>query len=155
LWQEMFNQPITMNTKKSSRQDDTRFFTKVHLLASKLIHVVAIHSLGGSRANRHHTPTPQPGAAQPTQDEDHISHEQSTRVSFGSPPRKGQQPLTITTIEAGDKHIPSLDNPCRTKPYRWRQPPRKSSETQSPSASRCKHSNNTLGFTPNLTKMMN
>ena len=31
---------------------------------------MAIHSLGGSRANRHHTPNPQSGAAQPTQDED-------------------------------------------------------------------------------------
>ena len=50
--------------------DDTRFFTEVHLLADKLVPVVAIHSLGGSRANRHHTPNPQSGAAQPTQDED-------------------------------------------------------------------------------------
>jgi hypothetical protein len=31
---------------------------------------VTIHSLEGSRANRHHTPNLQPGAAQPTQDED-------------------------------------------------------------------------------------
>ena len=66
----MINQSITMNTKKSLRQDDTRFFTEVHLLADKLVPVVAIHSLGGSRANGHHTPNPQPGAAQPTQDED-------------------------------------------------------------------------------------
>jgi hypothetical protein len=29
-----------------------------------------IHSLGGSHANRHHTPNPQSGAAQSTQDED-------------------------------------------------------------------------------------
>ena len=48
--------------------DDIRFFTEVHLLAASP-HVV-IHSLGGSRANRHHMPNPQPGAAQPTQDED-------------------------------------------------------------------------------------
>ena len=46
------------------------FFTEVRLLAGKLVPVVAIHSLGGSRANRHHMPNPQPGAAQPTQDED-------------------------------------------------------------------------------------
>ena len=72
-------------------------FTKVHLLAGKLL-LVVIHSLGGSRANLHHTPNPQSGATQPTQDEDHTSHEQSTRVSFGSPPRKGQEPLTITMI---------------------------------------------------------
>jgi hypothetical protein len=40
------------------------------LLAGKLVSVVAIHSLGGSRANRHHTPNPQSGASEPTQDED-------------------------------------------------------------------------------------
>ena len=48
----------------------TMIFTEVHLLAGKLVPVVAIHPLGGSRANRHHTPNPQPGAAQPTQDGD-------------------------------------------------------------------------------------
>ena len=58
-----------INTKETS--DDTiKFSFEVHLLASKLVRVMAIHSLGGSRANRHHTPNPQPGAAQPTQDED-------------------------------------------------------------------------------------
>ena len=31
---------------------------------------MAIHSLEGSRANRHHRPNPQSGVAQPTQDED-------------------------------------------------------------------------------------
>ena len=31
-------------------RDDTRFFTEVHLLAGKLVLVVAIHSLGGSHA---------------------------------------------------------------------------------------------------------
>ena len=40
------------------------------MLAGKLIPVVAIHSLGGSRANRHHMPNPQSGAAEPTQDGD-------------------------------------------------------------------------------------
>ena len=35
-----------------------------------LVPVVVIHSLGGSYANRHHTPSPQSGAAQATQDED-------------------------------------------------------------------------------------
>ena len=57
-------------------QDDTRFFIGVHLLAGKLVLVVAIHSLGDSRANWHHMSNPQSGVAQPTQDEDHISHEQ-------------------------------------------------------------------------------
>ena len=83
----------------------TQYFSfEVHLLASKLVLVVAIHPLGGSRANRHHMPNLQPGAAQPTQDGDHTSHEQSTRVSFGSPPEKGQEPLTITMIGIGDNH---------------------------------------------------
>ena len=40
------------------------------MLAGKLVLVVAIYSLGGSHANRHHTLNPQSGAAQPTQDED-------------------------------------------------------------------------------------
>ena len=40
------------------------------MLTGKLVLVVAIHSLGGSRVNRHHTPNPQPGTAQSTQDED-------------------------------------------------------------------------------------
>ena len=68
------------------------FCTEVHLLAGKLVLVVAIHSLGGSRTNWHHTPNPQKGAIQPTQDEDHTSHEQFTRVPFGSLLEKGQNP---------------------------------------------------------------
>ena len=61
-----------MNTKEyQGDNDDTiNFSSKVHLLAGKLVPIVVIHSLGGSRANRHHTPNLQPGAAQPTQDED-------------------------------------------------------------------------------------
>ena len=39
----------SQSIKKSSDNDDTRFFTEVHLLASKLVLVVAIHSLGSSR----------------------------------------------------------------------------------------------------------
>ena len=49
---------------------DTIIFTEVHLLADKLVLVVAVHSLRGSRTNWHHTPNPQPGATQPTQDKD-------------------------------------------------------------------------------------
>jgi hypothetical protein len=32
------------------------FFTEVHLHAAKLVPIMAIHPLGGSRANRHHMP---------------------------------------------------------------------------------------------------
>jgi hypothetical protein len=45
------NQSITRQPMKFSDKDDTRFFTEVRLLASKLVPIVAIHSLGGSRAN--------------------------------------------------------------------------------------------------------
>ena len=65
------DQSITMNTNKILRDKMTqRFFTEVHLFADKLVPVVAIHPLRGSRASRHHTPNPQPGATQPTQDGD-------------------------------------------------------------------------------------
>ena len=50
----------SMNIKEyQGENDDTIIFSsKVHLLAGKLVPVVAIHSLGGSRGNRHHTPNP-------------------------------------------------------------------------------------------------
>ena len=112
--------------------DDTiNFSSEVHLLVGKLVLVVTIHSLGGSRAYRHHMPNPQSGAAQPTQDEDHTSHEQFTRVHFGSPLGKGQEPFTITTIGVGDKHLPPLDDLRCTKMSRWWEPPRETSEIHS------------------------
>jgi hypothetical protein len=58
------------------------FFIEVHLLAGKLVLIVVICPLGGSHANWHHTPKPQPGVTQPTQDGDHTSYEQSTRDVF-------------------------------------------------------------------------
>jgi hypothetical protein len=40
-----------MNTNEIlGDNDDTRFFTEIHLLAGKLVPVVAIHSLGASHA---------------------------------------------------------------------------------------------------------
>ena len=53
--QEM-NESITrMNTNEDQSPQNQmmtqRFFTEVHLFAGKLVLVVAIHSLGGSRAN--------------------------------------------------------------------------------------------------------
>jgi hypothetical protein len=84
------------------------FFTEVHLLADKLVLIVAIRSLRGSHASWHHTPNAQSGATQPTQDEDHTSHKQSTRVPFGSPPGKGQEPQTVTNL-----HLTILAAPSR------------------------------------------
>jgi hypothetical protein len=95
-WQ-VINHNISMNTKEIFRDKMTQdFSSEVHLLDGKLVPVVAIHPLGGSHANRHHTSNPQPGVAQPTQNRDHTSHVQSTRVAFGAPPGKTQEPLTIT-----------------------------------------------------------
>ena len=58
--------------------------------------------------------------------------------------------LTITMIRAEDNHQPPLNDPRCSKPSRWRQPPRVTSESHSEtrisSASRCKHSSNALGF---------
>ena len=60
-----------MNTNEILRDKMTQwFFTEVHLVVGKLVLIVAIHPLGGSRANRHHTPNPQLGATQPIQDDD-------------------------------------------------------------------------------------
>jgi hypothetical protein len=145
-------QSITMNTKKFSETIMTHDF-------SPLVPVVVIHSLRGSCANWRHTPNLQSGAVQQTQDEDHTNHEQSIRVPFGSSLGKDQEPLTITMIGARDNHLPPLNDSRCTKPSRWRQLPRVASETrseiQSPSASRCNHSSNALGFTSNFTKMIN
>jgi hypothetical protein len=75
--QDEVNQSQENPMKSSEIMMTQDFFTKVYLLVGKLIPIVAIHSLEGSRAYRHHTPNPQSGATQPTQDEDHISHKQS------------------------------------------------------------------------------
>jgi hypothetical protein len=48
-----------INHKKNLRDnDDIRFFTEVHLLAGKLVLVMAIHSPRGSHTNWHHTLNP-------------------------------------------------------------------------------------------------
>jgi hypothetical protein len=67
-------EPINSQEYQGDNDDSIIFFSEVHLFAGKLVPVVAIHSLGGSRANKHNTPNPQPGVAQPIQDEDHTSH---------------------------------------------------------------------------------
>jgi hypothetical protein len=55
-----------MKSNEFLRDKMTQYFSyEVHLLADKLALVVAIHPLEGSRANRHHMPNPQSGAAQP------------------------------------------------------------------------------------------
>jgi hypothetical protein len=48
----------SMNTQEYQGDNDNTiiFSSEVHLLADKLVSVVAIHSLEGLHANRHHTP---------------------------------------------------------------------------------------------------
>jgi hypothetical protein len=46
------------------------FSLRFTCLPASYVSVVVIHPLGGSRANRHHTPNLHSGAAQPTQDGD-------------------------------------------------------------------------------------
>ena len=87
-----------MSTKETKKTQ--RFFLRGSLAFGKLVPVVVIHSLGGSRANWHHMPNPLPAVGQPTQDADHTCHEQSTRVPFGSPPGKGQEPLKSPRSES-------------------------------------------------------
>ena len=55
---------------QGNNADTINFSSEVHLLADKLVPVMAIHPLKGSCANRPHTSNPQSGATQPTQDED-------------------------------------------------------------------------------------
>ena len=86
----------SINLKRTNEILRTRRHNDLSLrftcLPARYVLVVAIHPLGGSRANRHHTPNPRSGAAQPTQDGDHTSHEQSTRVAFDTLPGKAQDP---------------------------------------------------------------
>ena len=145
---------------KSSETMMTQDFSpRFTCLPASYIFVVAIHPLGGSCANRHHTPNPQLGVAQPTQDGDPQATSNPLEYLLALCEGKGQEPLTITTIGARDNHQPPLDDPRCSKPSRWRQPQRVTSQTHSetriPSASKCKHSSNALGFSPILTKMMN
>ena len=63
------NRDITKNQSqlhpkiKSLARDDTIFFTEVHLLSGKLVLVVAIHSLDGSRTNWQSKAKPSAGVA--------------------------------------------------------------------------------------------
>jgi hypothetical protein len=55
----IWSQSITMKSNENFRDKMTQdFFTKVHLFVGKLVLVVAIHSLAGSRTNWHHMPNP-------------------------------------------------------------------------------------------------
>ena len=85
-------------------------------------------------------------------------HEQSTELPFRSPPRWYKTPHKSPELAMNNHQYVRKLLRC-SKPSRWWQPPRITSESYSktwtPNASRCNHSTNALGFSPNLTKMMN
>jgi hypothetical protein len=104
------------------RQDDImNFFFEVHLLAGKLVSVVANPSLEGSHANRHHMPNLQLGAAQATGDEDPQAIHNPLEMTFVIFHRKGTRTLHNPSIRARDKHHPLLNDPRCSKPSRCRQ----------------------------------
>ena len=72
---------------------------------------MAIHSLEGSRANRHHRPNPQSGVAQPTQDEDPQAKSNSLEYLLalrrGKVKNPSQSPrLEPETITKSNQRIP-------------------------------------------------
>ena len=73
-WQKrLYRAGQAINQSISTKSTEIRWqkiFLQGSFVAGKLVPVVAIHPLGGSRANRHHMPNPLPGGAQPTQDGD-------------------------------------------------------------------------------------
>ena len=75
------------------------------------------------RANRHHTPNSQPGAAQPTQDEDPQATSNLLKVSFVISHGKAQEPLINHREVAKNNHqfLPTLLR-C-SKPSRRQQTP--------------------------------
>ena len=79
-------------------------------------------------------------------------------LPFGAQPGKVQIPSQSPEMATNNHQLVPILHRC-TKPSRWWQPLRATSESRSktriPSASRCNHSSNALAFSPNLTKMMN
>jgi hypothetical protein len=65
---QSINHKITKEILGTSWHNDLS--SRFTCLLSSYVLAIAIHPPGGSRVNRHHTPNPQSGAAQPTQDRD-------------------------------------------------------------------------------------
>jgi hypothetical protein len=128
------------------------FSSEVYLLAGKLVPIVAIHSLRGSCANRHHTPNLQPGATQLTQYGDPQATSNPLELPFMISHEEGTRTPHNPLIGIRDKYHPSLNNHRCSKSSRCRQTPRVTSEihskTQSPSAFRCNHLSNALECSP-------
>jgi hypothetical protein len=106
----------TMINHNEYQETTPRFLPRFTCLLATYVLVVAIHPLGGSCANRPHTPNPQPGAAQPTQDGDPqatsnslempfvISHGEGSRTLHNYFDRSRQQSL-IATPRSSNYHV--------------------------------------------------
>ena len=93
----------------------------VHLLIGKLVHVVAIHQLDGSRANGRYKAHPSAGAAQPLTRRDPQATSNPIEMPFATLPQgKLKNPLQLSLIGAGDNHLPPLNDPRCSKPSRGR-----------------------------------
>ena len=68
-WRVIYRTEQEIN-QSNEYQDDTMIYPVVLLLASNLVHIVTTYSLGGSRANRHHTPSPTLGPHKTNTNED-------------------------------------------------------------------------------------
>jgi hypothetical protein len=67
------------------------FYPRFTCLPASYVLGVAIHPLGGSRANWHHTPNPQSGATQPTQDGDPQAMSNPLEMPFANSHREGSR----------------------------------------------------------------
>ena len=134
-------QSITRNPKDN---DDTMIFPpRFTCLSTSYVPVVAIHPLGGSRANRHHRPNPQLGAAQPTQDGDQQATSNPLKMPFMISHGEGSRTPHNQREVAKNNHqlLPTLLH-C-SKLFRRRQTPKSNKKTTtnwSLSATRCNHS---------------
>ena len=99
------------------------------MLTGKQVLVVAIHSLGGSRANWHHTPNPQPGASKSTQYEDSQATSNPLVMPFVISHGVGSKPLTIHRSEPENKHHSLLNDPAAPSHLGVGKTPRVTKET--------------------------
>jgi hypothetical protein len=115
-----------MNTK---RQLETQELPHGSVACRQLLHVVETHSLGGSCANRHHTPSPTQGHRKNTR-KGTQSHEQSTRVTFRDLPRGIGTRTPHNHHDRSRRQAPPFAQRSRcSKPSTWRQPPRVTRES--------------------------
>jgi hypothetical protein len=109
----------------------TMIYPMVQLFAGNFVHVVVIHSLGGSQANKHHMPSPTLGWHKSQQKWGSTSHEQSTKVAFRDLPWGiGTRPPHNHCDRSQRQAPPSTQRSSCSKSSRWRQLPRVTRDLQ-------------------------